>query len=125
MTAIPMNFDKVTQAFSKTVQVEHYIGKHVDGVWAEEKIGEAESIKAIVLALTIEQLEFYSDGNSSSGGISVTTDKELFFSDVNEEGLEARQDYVLYKGYKFKVRGTGFMFGNTNKRIYHCVRYFT
>jgi len=124
MTAIPMNFDKVTRAFSKVVQVVHCVGKHVDGVWEEEQIGEPEPLRAIVLALTIEQLEFYSDGNSSSGGISVTTDKELFYSDVNEEGLEHRQDYVLYKGFKFKVRGTGFMMGNTNKHIYHCVRHF-
>lgn len=125
MTVIPMNFNRVTDAFSKQVQVVHCIGRHVDGVWEEEEIGDPEPLRAIVLALTIEQLEYYADGNSSSGGISVTTEKELFFSDAKEDELEYRQDYVLYKGYRFKVRGTGFMMGNTNKHIYHCVRYFT
>ncbi|MFQ8889833.1 MAG: hypothetical protein ACLR7Z_17290 [Bilophila wadsworthia] len=68
--------------------------------------------------------QFYAEGDSSAAGITLTTDEELFFTDINAEGLERRQSYVEYGGYRFRVAGTGFMQKNTLHNIYACVRYF-
>ena len=72
---------------------------------------------------TIEQQQFYADGNSTSGVLGVICEEKLYIADVEAGGQERRQHYVYYDGQKYKVSASGKMFGNTNKRIYHCVRY--
>ena len=74
--------------------------------------------------MPFEGLQFYAEGDSSAAGITLTTDEELFFTDFNADGLERRQSYVEYGGYRFRVVGTGFMQKNTLHNIYACVRYF-
>ena len=123
---IPMNFNAVLSAFQSplSVQVTDMTGAYQDGQWSETEAGERQ-ISAIVLAMKTADLEFYKQGYATDSGISITTKAELFFVDVNDtgEGQERRQSYVDYQGYRFRVAGTGFMMGNTNTHIYHCLRF--
>lgn len=124
MSMIPMDFSSVLESFSQSVVVTDASGAHVDGVWVEDAPGTTRTVSAIVLAMSFEELQFYAAGDSSAAGITLTTDEELFFTDSNAEGLERRQSYVEYGGYRFRVAGTGFMRKNTLHNIYACVRYF-
>lgn len=80
-------------------------------------------IKAIVLMDSIEQQQFYADGNSTSGVLAVICNDKLYIADAFQGGQERRQSYVIYDGLKYKVSASGKLFGNTNKHLYHCVRY--
>ena len=102
MSMLPMDFSSVLDSFSQPVLVTDTTGAHVNGVWVEDGPGTTRTVSAITL----------------------TTDEELFFTDINAEGLERRQSYVEYGGYRFRVAGTGFMQKNTLHNIYACVRYF-
>lgn len=148
--SLPMNFNRVFSGFRRSVLIELTVGDHVDGVWQETLVpvdqGEPaplppeedpidpdfivdplpvyqKKIPAIVLMDTIEQQQFYADGNSTSGVLGVICEEKLYIADVEAGGQERRQHYVYYDGQKYKVSASGKMFGNTNKRIYHCVRY--
>lgn len=123
MSMIPMDFSSVLEAFSQPVTIEDTTGSYVDGVWGESE-GTERTVSAIVLAMKPEELEFFAEGNASAGGITLTTDETLYFTDINADGAEQRQSYVLYNGYRFRVVGTGFMQPNTLHNIYSCVRYF-
>lgn len=127
MPALPMNFDAVLSAFRHPSPIPVYdtTGEYVDGEWTETDPVLRGDISAIVLAMKTADLEFYREGYSTDSGISLHTKDTLFWTDINSrpEGQESRQSYVDYQGYRFRVVGTGFMFGNTNFNIYHCVRY--
>ena len=82
-----------------------------------------QEIKAIVLMDSIEQQQFYADGNSTSGVLAVICNDKLYIADAFQGGQERRQSYVIYDGLKYKVSASGKLFGNTNKHLYHCVRY--
>lgn len=126
MSALPMNFDFVLATFQhpQPITCIDTMGGRVDGTWTETETGRRD-INAIVLAMTVAQLEFYREGESSVSGISLHTKETLYFTDVNDtgDGQERRQTYVEYQGYRFRVAGTGFMSGNTTFNIYNCVRY--
>ena len=124
MSMLPMDFSSVLESFSQPVLVADTTGAHVNGVWEEDGPGTTRTDPAIVLAMSFEELQFYAEGDSSAAGITLTTDEELFFTDINADGLERRQSYVEYGGYRFRVVGTGFMQKNTLHNIYACVRYF-
>ena len=116
MSMLPMDFSSVLDSFSRPVIGTDTTGAHVNGVWVEDGPGTTRTVS--------EELQFYAEGDSSAAGITLTTDEELFFTDINAEGLERRQSYVEYGGYRFRVAGTGFMQKNTLHNIYACVRYF-
>lgn len=82
-------------------------GAHVNGVWVEDGPGTTRTVSAIVLAMSFEELQFYAEGDSSAAGITLTTDEELFFTDINAEGLERRQSYVEYGRLPFPRRRDG------------------
>ena len=124
MSMLPMDFSSVLDSFSQPVLVTDTTGAHVNGVWVEDGPETTRTVSAIVLAMSFEELQFYAEGDSSAAGITLTTDEELFFTDINAEGLERRQSYVEYGGYRFRVAGTGFMQKNPLHNIYACVRYF-
>ena len=113
MSMLPMDFSSVLDSFSQPVLVTDTTGAHVNGVWVEDGPETTRTVSAIVLAMSFEELQFYAEGDSSAAGITLTTDEELFFTDINAEG-----------GYRFRVAGTGFMQKNTLHNIYACVRYF-
>jgi len=119
---IPMNFNKTLNAFAQPVNVTDKIGSRAKGVWQETE-QETRQIRGIILAMTIEQVQFLTEGSSSSGGITVTTNETLYFSDINNDGLQSRQSYVDYGGYRYKVIGTGLMDRNTLHNIYNCIRF--
>ena len=117
-----MDFGEVLANFGQDVPVTDTNGAYQNGVWAETSSSSRE-VFAIVLAMTTEQEQFFTEGDSSSGAITLTTDETLYFADVLEGGVEKRQSYVDYGGYRFKVIGTGFMQQNTLHNIYNCIRY--
>lgn len=120
---IPLKFPQVMAAFQKPLTIETYRGAYVLDMWQEELVSTRE-IQAIVLQPTQEEIKLYADGNSSEGVISITTKEELYFSDVTDGNSVPLQDYALYKGYRFKVKSSLFMMGNTDTRIYWAVRYY-
>ena len=99
-------------------------GRHVDGIWQEAAIEESRTVRAIPLALSSEDLKFYPHGDNSEGGITLTTDAELFYTDINADGLQGRQSYVLYQGYRWRVVGNNLMKGNVaGLSIYTALRF--
>ena len=124
MSMLPMDFSSVLDSFSRPVFNPHPVDVRPGGVRHNDGPGTTRTVSAIVLAMSFEELQFYAEGDSSAAGITLTTDEELFFTDINAEGLERRQSYVEYGGYRFRVAGTGFMQKNTLHNIYACVRYF-
>lgn len=127
--ALPLDFSSVLQTFATPLPVTVFdsIGQRVDGEWQEsEPEPRPAPLAAIVLAMNVPTLEFYREGDSSVSGITLHTTETLYFTDVKDtadDGQERRQSYVEYQGYRFRVVGTGFMLGNTNFNLYHCVRY--
>lgn len=121
---IPMSFNATMFSFSQTVTVEDYVGAHSMGVWSEEPADPpTREIRAVVLQMSDEELKAFPGGDSSEGGIGILTDEELYFADVTEEGQECRQSYILYGGYKWKVRATGLFRFNTTHNSYSALRY--
>lgn len=120
---IPLKFPPVMAAFRKPLTIETYRGAYVLDSWQEEFVEQRE-IQAIVLQPTQEEIKLYADGNSSEGVISITTTEALNFSDVLDGNAVPLQDYALYKGYRFKIKSSLFMHGNTDVRIYWAVRYY-
>ena len=86
MSMLPMDFSYVLDSFSQPVLVTDTTGAHVNGVWVEDGPGTTRTVSAIVLAMSFEELQFYAEGDSSAAGITLTTDEELFFTDINAEG---------------------------------------
>ena len=132
--SFPMNFDLVLANFASTHRLAVYdtCGAYSYGAWQEAApVRRKQDITAIVLAMTTASLEFYKEGNSSNSGITLHTKETLYFNDANntepgqQPGQQAKQSYVQYQGYLFKVVGTGFMMGNTNFNIYNCLRYLS
>lgn len=125
MTQLRMNFGPVYKAFAREdVAVTDMWGYYSDGVWVEDEIIEHRTVKAVRLQLSPEDLKFYSDGNASSGGISLITKEELYFTDINATEQTQKQSYVVVAGYRFRVMGTGFFENNTTYHQYNCIRYF-
>lgn len=125
---LPLNFSTPLLSFASRLPVTIFdtVGGYEDGQWLEsEPQAREKSITAIVLAMNVATLEFYKEGNSSVMGITLHTQAELYFADVNNSptGQELRQSYVEYENYRFRVAGTGLMCGNAGCNLYHCVRY--
>lgn len=119
---IPMDFSSVLGAFGQTVHVTDVTEETINGIYQPGESTE-RTVFGIVLAMTIEQLQFLTEGESSTGGITVTTSDTLYFSDINTGGQEKRQSYVDYMGYRYRVIGSGLMQKNTLHNIYNCIRY--
>ena len=117
-----MDFSKVLNAFGQPVSVTDVNGSHVNGMWREAEQATRQ-IRGIILVMTLEQIQFLTEGSSSSGGITVTTNDTLYFADINNSGVQTLQSYVDYGGYRYKVIGTGLMDKNTNHNIYNCIRH--
>lgn len=127
---LPLNFSTPLLSFASRLPVTVFdtVGGYEDGQWLEsEPQSREKAITAIVLAMNVATLEFYKEGNSSVMGITLHTQAELYFADVNNSpaGQELRQSYVEYENYRFRVAGTGLMLGNAGFNLYHCVRYIS
>jgi hypothetical protein len=125
MSLLPMNFDAVLQEFQHPAPIlrTDTVGSRIDGEWMEEETGQ-RFIDAIVLAMPTGRVQFFKEGDSSAAGIVLHTRETLYFTDIDNMGLERRQSYIDYQGYRFRVVGTGFMMGNANFNTYEAVRFF-
>ena len=126
MTALPMDFSRVLHklAAPEALAVWDTVGTYIDGEWIESDGIPRQPVQAVVLGLGPRDLELVPEGERSGGGISITTQEELFFSDLLDEsmGQDARQSYVEYKNRRYRVTGSALMHGNTNLRVYHALR---
>lgn len=125
MAGLPMDFSDVLAEFQSPlpVRVCRTMGTYIRGSWQENGPESSREIAAIVLAMKVADLEFYREGNASVSGITLTTQEQLQWADVNNSGVEQRQDYVEHQGYRFRVVGEGYMMGNTDQHIYQCIRF--
>ncbi len=128
MSVLSMNFDAVLSAFKSphVITVYDTVGEYVAGEWVEgELVPRPNPLNAIVLAMKTADLDFLTQGDSSSSGISLTTKEILYWVDANlpGDGQERRQSYVDYQGFRYRVSGEGLMMGNTNTHIYHALRF--
>lgn len=95
--------------------------------WSEA-VERPKKLYAIVLALSVQTLFFYKEGNVSDGGLALLTPETLYFSDVTNEGTEDRQTYILYQEHRFRIMGSGYtsgwrsLIGNANFQCYHALR---
>lgn len=125
MMGLPLDFAMVVEALGLPggVRVWDSEGQHVDGVWREGE-GEAreEAVGTIVLTAPTARLGLRREGETSDSGIWLYTREVLYFSDVGTGGVEGRQSYVEYQGYRYRVTGSGFLGGNTNVNLYQCER---
>ena len=121
---MPMKFKKVIRAFRSPVMVKTWIetGAYVHGRWSKT-VSEPRNIDAIILTLDPEQLQFYSVGNASKGGVAIHTLEVLYISDVNHEGVEQQQSYIEWNNYSFRISGTGFATPNSDHYTYIGLEY--
>lgn len=131
-----MDFTNTLEAFYSPlpVYVEDVTGTYDAperaGIWTwGEPVRREKPILAIVLQLTYQQLDLLNEGNVSAGGIAVHTQTDLYFTDVEADGVEGDvQSYIVYQGYRFRVIGTGFisapfsLVGNANFKNYVALR---
>lgn len=89
-----------------------------------------KAIRAIMLALSVQTLFFYKEGNVSDGGIALLTQEQLYFTNIHQPAKELnKQSLVIYQDRRFRVVGDGFisnwtsLVGNANFHCYHCLRY--
>lgn len=121
-----MHFKRVFHRFKwEAIEVTDVTGAYVDGVWVEDSENAVtRTIEAIPLALSNEELRLVPDGEDSDGGITLTTQAELYFTDINATEQTTTQSYVLYQGYRWRVVGTNLMRGNVlGLNIYTALRY--
>ena len=121
-----MHFKRVFSRFKwDAIEVMDIEGVYVDGVWVEDaENAVTRTIEAIPLALSNEELRLVPDGEDSEGGITLTTQAELYFTDINATEQTTVQSYVLYQGYRWRVVGTNLMRGNAlGLNIYTALRH--
>lgn len=87
-------------------------------------------IKTIVLALSLQQMALYKEGNVTEGGIALLTQEQLYYTNITTPYTEQnKQSFVLYQRMRFRVVGDGFIsdynsiVGNGNFHCYHALRY--
>lgn len=120
-----MRFDRVFSRFKwERIDIIDTVGHYVNGGWVELMPMIDRTISAIPLMMTPEELEIYSNGESSAAGITLTTKETLYFTDITAEGQEQRQSYVLYHGYKYRIVGSNLFRGNVRTlNIYNGLRF--
>lgn len=120
-----MRFNKVFSRFKwDSIEVIDVTGSYIDGVWVENSTIVQRTIKAIPLAMSSEDLKLYPDGEASEGGITLTTNDPLYFTDINAIEQSNTQSYIIYQGYKWRVVGNNLMKGNVDGlSIYSALRY--
>ena len=127
-----MNLSGVVSRFATPLPVEVYdvAGEYVSGEWVwGEPVLRVKNLKAVVLQLSIEQLQMYQEGNISDGGIALLTSEPMCVSGVHQEYDTGVQSFVMYQGQKWRVVGDGFLsgpdnVGNTTTHCWHCLRWF-
>lgn len=134
-----MDFSATLEAFASplNINVEDVEGSYVDGEWQWQepvlrmnKAGTAPlKLKTIILALSVQTLFFYKEGNVSDGGIALLTQTPLYFTNINNAEELNVQSYIIYQNMRFRVVGDGFisgpfasLVGNANFKCYHCLR---
>lgn len=132
-----MDFSDTLDAFASPlpIYVDDVEGQYIDAEWTWgdavrrlDKNGNPKRLQAIVLALSVQTLFFYGEGNVSDGGIALLTQEQLYFTNVTNAGPEDRQTYIIYQNMRFRVVGDGFisqwnsLIGNANFKCYHCLR---
>lgn len=120
-----MPFDKVYRRFKwAAIPVRDVTGAYVNGVWVEEVTAVEREIAGIPFLEGAQTLEIYSDGEATSGRMTLTTDAPLYWTDINATGQTQMQSYVTYQGYIWRVVGTNQMRGNVDAlTIYTLLRY--
>jgi len=133
-----MDLSNVVRNFASPLPVEVYdvTGAYETGEWKwGEPVLRIANLTAVVLQLSLEQLQMYQEGNLSDGGISLLTDVPMHISgsfrddagtDTDETGI---QSFVIYQGQKWRVVGDGFLsgmgnVGNTTTHCWHCLRWY-
>jgi hypothetical protein len=128
MSVLPLNLDVPLASFTfpLPIRVTEVEGINDNGRWKSTVLPE-RTIRAVVLVLDVEALEFLSGGDASASGINLMTKSELYFTDIRNDGdgeyMDGRQSFIHYQGYKFRVIGDGFTMGNAGYRSYNCLRY--
>lgn len=121
---IPFTFRNTFNSFKQIVTVEDYLCGYNDaGIWGET-FHATRQIKAILLLLSMQDLQLLKEGEQSNSGLNITTDEELYFNDNRspESNRIMMQSYVLYGGYRYRVVGTGIFEYNTKHKTYNALR---
>lgn len=129
---LPLNLFSAFSAFAKPVRVRDTGGgAYLGGRWTEEPETE-RTIMAVVLQLSLQEVELLGRGAASGGGIVLHTTSFLYAADLLGDGTgsaspdggrQTRQSYAMYMGYVFKVVAGGFVKGNATYNTYKAVRY--
>lgn len=127
---IPLDLSLSFAAFAKPLAVRDTGGgSYVGGRWTPEP-ETSRTILAVVLQLSLRELEILNQGDASGGGIAIHTPSILYSADLLDDGTtnqQTRQSYIDYGGYAFRVTGDGFIAAgsipNANFNHYKAVRY--
>jgi hypothetical protein len=113
-----------TLSHPRPVTVRDTEGAYLGGRW-KPGADTVRKIRAIVLQLKPEELHLPAQGEISAGGIVLHTRATLYFTDLTGKGdaLQARQSFVQYGGYCFRVVADGLMKNNADYNTYQAVRY--
>jgi hypothetical protein len=127
LSALPFNFDEVLESFSVPGQVQAYervTTQGADGM-ATYTASLPRPIDAVVLTMSLQELQILTEGDVSGGGIVLQTKETLYWQTSNTAGTETRQSFVLYNGFTWRVMGSGLTAPNSSFHNYPCTRYLS
>jgi|LQAB01.1.fsa_nt_gi hypothetical protein len=131
--ALPLTFNGTLRAFGNVMPIRVYDvrGAYVNGVWewGEDEV-RPNGINGIVLAMDLQTMNFYQQGNASGGGLTIHTQDVLYFTNPIASVAEVvnMQSYLILRDIRFRVVGDALtcnpytLIGNMNFSTYHCLR---
>lgn len=122
--SLPYDFTRVFNILRspENIEVWECTGQNINGRWKSTE-SDHESIQAIVLQEDAERMQILSEGRTSAGGISIITDRKMYFLHSDDNVLQRKQTFVKFRGLVFVLVSDGWLVPNTNKYSYSCARY--
>ena len=121
---LPFDFTRTFNILRSPEDIEVWEeeGKNINGRWKTVESSH-EFVQAIVLQEDSEKMQILSEGRTATGGISIITDRKMYYLNSNNNELQDKQTFIKFRGFVFVLVSDGWLVPNTNKYSYACARY--
>lgn len=121
---LPFDFTRTFNALMcpEKIEVWETVGQNVNGRWKMQDT-DHEFIHAIVLQEDAEKMQILSEGRTATGGISIITERKMYYLNSNNNELQNKQTFIKFRNLIFVLVSDGWLVPNTNKYSYACARY--
>lgn len=121
---LPFDFTRTFNALMcpEKIEVWETVGQNVNGRWKMLDT-DHEFVNAIVLQEDAERMQILSEGRTATGGISIITERKMYYLNSNNNELQDKQTFIKFRNLVFVLVSDGWLVPNTNKYSYACARY--